>query len=341
MASDLILLPDENLIRELAGPQTREKVPDRLFIVDGHVDLPYFMMGLPEDQSLGDLREGPFTLEKAERSGIRLFCSAIYCEDRFNGEASPSRLEQILQFIVDHYDPVPIIRDLKELKGLQKDPDLLATLLLLENADALATDLSCAETLKDRGVRMVGLTHVGRNRLADGNNVAHSDGISDKGREVIGVLEKNGLAIDVAHLHSGCFWQLLDMFRGPILDSHTGVRNLYDIPRNIDLEQAGEIFQRDGIVGITFNPEMLSSRQDENIERVFSHLDTLVQKFGPEGAAIGSDFCGFDSASKDPEGAELVPMLADSMLAHGYGRAAVKAIMGGNWIRFYEKLYQT
>ena len=38
---------------------------------------------------------------------------------------------------------------------------------------------------------------------------------------------------------------------------HTGVRERFDIQRNLDLAQAETISRRGGIVGVTFNPEML------------------------------------------------------------------------------------
>ena len=96
---------------------------------------------------------------------------------------------------------------------------------------------------------------------------------------------------------------------------------------------------RGGLVGVTFNPEMLSPEGKANIEHVFIHLDVLVQKFGPEGVGIGSDFCGFEQAAEGLEDIAQIPQLFEIMLEHGYGKEAVGKIMGLNWLRIYEKLF--
>ncbi|MCJ7687110.1 MAG: membrane dipeptidase, partial [Desulfobacteraceae bacterium] len=156
------------------------------------------------------------------------------------------------------------------------------------------------------------------------------------GKEVIGSLNENGLIIDVAHLHPKCFWQLLDLTEGLLISSHTGIRELFNTPRNISLEQAKELFQRGGIVGITFNPEMLSPGGEACLEDVFTHLDTVVQKFGPQGVGIGSDYCGFDLVTEGLEDITGITALIDVMLDHGYPSEDVNDIMGRNWLRIYE-----
>ncbi|MBW1870029.1 MAG: hypothetical protein JRI73_12290, partial [Deltaproteobacteria bacterium] len=78
---------DEN--RVIPGPESLRRADEtkqgKAFFVDGHVDLPYFMMNHAQKSSLSEIRDVPFTIEKAGRAGIRLFGTAIYCEDRFNG----------------------------------------------------------------------------------------------------------------------------------------------------------------------------------------------------------------------------------------------------------------
>ena len=278
-------------------------------------------------------------MEKARQTGVRLFCTALYCEDRFNGEASFRHFQDILHFIRERFDRVDLIMNSGHLEKLRADPDQPATVLLMENADALAGDISYVDSLKEEGIRIVGLTHAGNNRVADGNNVLHSDGITTDGREVIHAITRNRIVIDVAHLHQSCFWQLLDLTEGPIISSHTGIRALCNIPRNIDLDQAREILERQGMVGITFNPQMLSMKGNASLEDVFAHVDVLVQKFGPEGVGIGSDFCGFEEPAFGLEDVSKVRKLADMMLEHGYGNEAARKIMGINWLQFYKKLF--
>ncbi len=306
--------------------------------VDGHVDLPYFMMKKGHQTHLSHLEEGPFTLEKAKRAGIGLFCTALYCEDAFNGQASFDRFQAILRFTLERFDGVKMVKTQEDLKGLQQGEAGPGTLLLLENGDALAGNLSAIETLREQGIFTVGLTHQGKNRLADGNGVTYPDGLSHQGIEVILALQDEGIIIDVAHLHPQCFWQLLKIYEGPIITSHTGLRPVCNTPRNIDMNQAREILMRGGMVGITFNPEMLSPEGDADIERLFVHLDTYIQAFGPEGIGMGSDFCGFTRPASGLEDITKLHGLEEIMEAHGYGKEGIRKVLGLNWQAFFEKI---
>jgi len=308
---------------------------DRIF--DAHVDLPFFLSHNPEI-SFGDFTKGPFTFGRARDAGVRVFGAALYCEDRYNGAPSLSHLRALLEHTLDHLDPASPIDNLTDLNQTWCNRESeIRTVLLLENADALAERAAYAETLKRKGVRVFGLTHRGKNRLADGNAVAHSDGITSRGREVLHTMEANAIILDAAHLHPTCFWQALSLFRGPVIDTHTGLRALLDTPRNLDFEQVREIIDRGGVVGLTFNPEMLVERRECGLEDIFAHLDTLVQKFGPWSIGMGSDFFGFTEAAPELSEIGQVGVLARKMLESGYGEAAVEAIMGLNWHRFFQE----
>lgn len=308
-------------------------------LVDGHVDLTYYLMNRSEEVPLSALEDGPFTLNMIREVGLGLFAGALYCQDVFNGEGALRHLKEILHFTLDHFDEVRIVKGRTDLESVKKDPDMVGTLFLLENADALVGNLSFVEELIEAGIRVVGLTHRGRNRIGDGDGVLVPGGFSLKGMEVIQVLDDLGLLIDVAHLHPKCFWKLLDIFNGPIVSSHTGIRTFCNIQRNIDMQQAEEIIRRGGLVGITFNPEMLTPEGMAKLEHVFIHIDILVQKFGPDGVGIGSDFCGFDHVAEGLEDITKIPQLVKMMLEHGYGDGAVEKIMGLNWLRLYEGLF--
>ena len=328
---------ENRLAPELESLRTADEPgPDKTLFVDGHVDLPYFMMNHASKSSLSEIRDAPFTIEKAGRAGVRLFCTAIYCEDRFNGSKSFTHFQDILNFTKKQYDNVVIIKNKSDLDGLIAEDDQAGTLFLLENVDAMALNLSYISELKDDGIGIVGLTHAGKNRLADGNSVRFPEGLTTEGKEVIRGLNENGLIIDVAHLHPKCFWQLLDLAEGLLISSHTGIGEFFNIPRNIYLEQVKEIFERGGVVGITFNPEMLSPGGAARLEDVFAHLDTVVQKFGPQSVGIGSDYCGFDLITEGLEDITGITALIDVMLNHGYAHEDVNDIMGRNWLRIYE-----
>jgi len=311
-------------------PQTSQHHDVR---VDAHVDLPYFMARHAPKSMLSQIKDAPFTLSKAISAGIRLFVTAIYCEDRFNGPGSFQHFQEILGTTLKTYDEVVVVKDRVALEQGLETSEKVCTLFLLENADALVGQTAYMERLGDTGIRIVGLTHVGKNRLADGNLIRFSDGLTKTGATVVRQLLDLRVLLDTAHLHPACFWQLMRTCESPIISSHTGIREVCETPRNLSLEQVKEIDERGGVVGITFNPEMLTIATKASLDDVFAHLDTLVQRFGPQVAGIGSDFCGFDGVTEGLEDIAKIDFLAHKMEIHGYPKEAVAMIMGHNWLR--------
>lgn len=305
-------------------------------VVDGHVDLPYFMWAHGRDLLFSQLSEGPFTKNKALDAGVRLFFTALYCEDRYNGDQAQAHFREVHRFSLGFLDQVSMIHSVEDLQRLRRDPAEMGTLFILENGDALAGDDRLVTALRAMGICAVGLTHAGSNRLADGNAVRHSKGLTRDGASLCRALVKQGVVVDVAHLHPRCFWHLADLTEGPLICSHTGVRERFDIQRNLDLAQAETISRRGGVVGVSFNPEMLSGEKQCGIEQIFSHLDTLVERCGPGSVGIGSDFCGFEKAATGLEDIRGIENLRECLTRHGYQLEAIAHILGMNWLDFLE-----
>lgn len=339
MDDRLITLPDSDFIKEFLQVKTEKDTLSTQLYVDGHIDLPYFMMKYAPDMTFDELDKGPFTPELARQSGVRFFATAIYCQDKFNGDSSFGHFQENLDFAVRHMENVLHVKGISDIDSLKEEKAKLGTIFLLENADALADNTRHIHRLREENIFIVGLTHAGTNRLADGNTATHSDGITPEGREVIHILTKNNILIDVAHLHSNCFWQLLGLVEKPIISSHTGIRDICSIPRNINMEQVKEIVERGGVVGITFNPEMLSLDKDADIDLIFRHLDKVVQKYGVDFVGMGSDFCGFDVPAHGMEDITGTRDLIELMSSHGYNKDDINKIMGLNWLRIYEKIF--
>ncbi|MEI8355116.1 MAG: membrane dipeptidase [Deltaproteobacteria bacterium] len=305
--------------------------------IDSHLDLLYDLIRHHPGRPLQDIPDAWVTLPKLAEGGVRLIVSAVYCQDGCNGPATAAdNLRYLLDYADRYLEKPEIIRNLEELGTCYHGSGEPGALLLLENADPLLE--FPPEELKRRGFRMVGLTHAGKNRIGDGNSVADPEGLTLAGRNLVRELDRLGFAIDTAHLSDPCFCEVVDLFSGPILSTHTGLRSLCDIPRNLSDEQVRIILSRGGIVGIAAYPGMLSPDGKAGIYHLFRQIDTLVQKYGPSGVGIGSDFGGYDTVCEGFEDHSRLPALAGLLDCAGYPETAVKEIMGGNWHRFFSDL---
>lgn len=307
-------------------------------VIDAHVDLLYDLLRHHPETRWEDLPGTAWvSLPKLALGGVRIIVSVFYCEDSHNGsERAADNLRFLLEYSERYLNMLTGVHTGVELADCFHSAGNPGALRLLENADALLE--YPPEALKSKGFRIVGLTHAGKNRIGDGNNVADPGGLTREGRALIRKLDRLGFALDAAHLSEPCFWEAADTFTGPILSSHTGLRAFCDTPRNLGDRQIGTILSRKGVIGLSAFPGMLAENGQADCSALFRQIDWLAQKFGADGVGLGSDFGGFDTVCRGFEDHSRIPELA-AMLAHaGYPDSAIAGILGGNWFRFFSSL---
>jgi membrane dipeptidase len=323
-------------VTSLIQAKIETTLTNQLPVMDGHVDLVYSMMRFSPTTPFSSLTDGPLTPAMLREGNVRLIAGALYCADSFNGPATATtlltRLYEFGQKMLDGLTPVMTKQDLTRTYDGQGTPGIL---YLLENADALVD--GDIEAWKYRGISAVGLTHAGENRIGSGNGVKTPRGLTVAGRRVIGELDRLGMVIDVAHLSDPCFWEVSDLFSGPLISSHTGFRRFCDLPRNLSDRQVRLLMERGGIIGVSVNPEMLAMDQRVGLSDVFEQIDFLVQQYGDGQVALGTDFGGFDFPAEGLENPGRLPALSSMMYKRGYSLSAIENIMGKNWCQFYKK----
>ncbi len=308
-------------------------------VIDSHVDLLYDLISHHPETPFDETDNAWISPATLAEGGIRAIVSVLYCMDVCNGpQKAAENLRQLLDYAGKNIRTLGTITSAGELEACYRGSGAPGALLLLENADALAE--YPAEALKRQGFRMAGLTHVGKNRLGDGNTVPNPEGLTRIGRTLVAELDRLGFALDTAHLSAPCFRDVAELFSGRLMSSHTGFRTHCDTPRNLSDEQVRIILDRGGVIGIAAYPGMLSPEGRADISLLFNQIDWFVQKFGPDGIGIGSDFGGYDTACEGFEDHSRLPALAELLVKAGYPDTTIRAIMGDNWFRFFRDLLQ-
>jgi membrane dipeptidase len=308
----------------------------RLPVLDAHVDLLYALMRDAPGRPFHSLAHGRVTPSGLSMGGVRIFVSAFYCPDRVNGEGTAL---PYLRSLLDYWRaqvslPGPL-RASGEVEAAWVADGPSHALFLLENGDCLM-DMGLSE-LYDLGFRLVGLTHFGRNRIADGNGVRSPEGLTAAGRRIVLELDRFGMIIDTAHLSEPAFREVAALTSNPLVTTHTGLRAFCDTPRNLSPAQVGVIARRGGVVGLALAPDMLATGGRITVEEVFLQIDWLVQRFGSSIAGLGSDFGGFRGGVEGLADHAGLGRLAERMDRAGYTLDDIAAVMGGNWYRFFRK----
>ncbi len=187
------------------------------------------------------------------------------------------------------------------------------------------------EVLYDLGVRVFTITWNNSNKLAGSALDNDKKGLTKKGRSFVKKMGDLGIVIDLSHASTRTALDVCEIAENGVIASHSCVRDLNpSYLRNIDDRAIKAVAECGGVVGINF------SRYHLGKHSVFEHIDYLVNKFGIDIAAIGSDFDGInDPVIPDPSGIE---QLAEALSGNGYKISDIKKIFYGNFLRVFSEI---
>jgi membrane dipeptidase len=132
-----------------------------------------------------------------------------------------------------------------------------AIFLSIENAYSLGCDAGNVATFHQQGVRMVGLTHMLNNDVADASTDPRGPewgGLSPLGREVVAECNRLGVVLDASHASDGALEELLRVSRAPVVLSHSGPRAVCDHPRNVGDDLLRALAAQGGVLQINALP---------------------------------------------------------------------------------------
>jgi membrane dipeptidase len=125
----------------------------------------------------------------------------------------------------------------------------------VENGYPIGTDIKRVKEFYDRGARYMSLAHNGNSQLADSNTgeaqgYLYNNGLSPLGREVIAEMNRLGIMVDLSHPSKGANMEAIKLSKAPVIASHSGVRALADVSRNMDDEQLLALKKNGGVIQV-------------------------------------------------------------------------------------------
>jgi membrane dipeptidase len=151
----------------------------------------------------------------------------------------------------------------------------------VENGYPIGTDIKRVKEFYDRGGRYMSLAHNGNSQLADSNTgetqgYLYNNGLSPLGREVIAEMNRLGMMVDLSHPSKGANMEAMRLSKAPVIASHSGVRALADVSRNMDDEQLLALKKNGGVIQVV---GFASYVKTDSKERVAA-LAKLREDFG-------------------------------------------------------------
>lgn len=237
----------------------------------------------------------------------------------------------------------------------------IAALIGVEGGYAIDGQLDRVDELFELGMRCLTLTWNEPTAWADPAGGGPHGGLTPFGLRLCDRLQRLGVLIDLSHASDDVARQVTERAERPVVASHSGMRRLAPLPRNLSDRLLDAIAETGGLVGISLFSGHLSAEfearfaplrhrefaDDEALARairaevgtlpmarVVDHVRHAVRIGGTESVALGSDFDGMWAPPEDLEDVSRLSELSVALVRDEvFDADGLTAFLGTNWLR--------
>jgi len=246
------------LICSVVAAQERfERLMRDILIFDAHIDTPryivdegyrladehgYYELDIPRMKKgkLGAVLFGIYA-QPSDYSAAQWLPRALECLEALHREVAANRKEMELAYTA---------ADVERLHRTGK----LAALASLEGGHLIGDSLAILRLFHRLGVRYLTLAHFETNNYADSmTGTEVHNGLSRQGRELVREMNRIGMMVDVSHISDQAVLDAVEESRAPVIASHSSVKAIAPIVRNMPDEVIRAIAKKGGVVCINFH----------------------------------------------------------------------------------------
>lgn len=241
----------------------------------------------------------------------------------------------------------------------------IALVLITQAADMIEKDLSRVHKLYDLGFRVLGVCYTFANLLGCGCGELRDGGLTFLGKDFVAAVNALPMMLDVSHAGHQTSLDAVQLARAPVV-THGNAYAVSQNDRNKKDEVLKVVAEKGGVIGLNAMPRPLAPK-DASLEHMLQHVDYITGKFGMQSMGLGLDYVeGFKKEgrvlpqsvrnrtlrpdifgsvddflhqdyARDLEKIEKLPNLTGALLKKGYAEGDVRGILGGNWLRTFER----
>ena len=344
-------------------------------IVDSHEDIAFNSLALGRDflasaletrkreSSPSPLGIATIGFPEMEQANLRVVLASIWAAKCHNQTGltikpcyeTPEEAHELGQQQLDYYEKltsnprISIVRTKRALERTTEGEYHLGLVMSMEGADPIVSPKNLHEWVK-RGLRVVGFAH-GKTRYSGGTG--QPGPLTQLGRELLSEMEHEPVILDTSHMAEESFLEALDLFKGPVIATHSNCRALVPTDRQLSDEMIHAIVKRDGVIGIVLYNKFLSFdwentgrlKEQVTLAHVLKHVQYIRDLTGrTNNIGIGSDFDGGFGSESTPAELDTIadlPRIAEALLESGFSENEVSGIVGENWLRFLKSSLPT
>ena len=279
---------------------------------------------------------------------------------------------------VETRDDAVVVESAADLRAAKAAGDI-AVIVGFQASRPIGTDLRRLRAFDHLGTRIVQLTYNDQNYVGAGCCERNDGGLTCFGRDLIDELQARNILIDLSHCGDTTTEEAVEYADDPVAFTHVGVRELCPAYGRCKTdEQIRAVAEGGGVIGLTLFPPFVRRDPDTHkilpatIQDVLDAIDHVVNLVGSGHVGFGTDINdvyldegrtpAFSSLRTyrprnpevfghgpvdryDPFPAGLdrhtkLPNLTRGLVARGYTDDEIRGILGENFLRLFETVWE-
>ena len=287
---------------------------------------------------------------------------ALHDDDTLSTVRQIGRLRHALR---DH--PLAFLTD--SVAGIRraKAEGRLAVVLMFQSTAALGGGVEMVETFHRLGVRSMNLAYNQAELAADGCMEPRGGGLSTFGRQVVAEMNRLGVLLDLSHTSHRATMEAMELSTAPVAFTHSNANAVYRHPRNLDDDQIRACVATGGVIGLNGHPAFIrAGTAAPSLDDYLAHLDHMVERAGIDHVGLGLDFSQAPGQQMSPEryrtmmaegvwtpatlppppwtypvgDARRLGIISEALLRRGWAGADIRKLLGGNFLRLFERVWR-
>lgn len=265
-----------------------ERVHRSAILIDTHNDVATFTVdgydiGKPDPQYQTDL-------PRMKKGGMAaqffaVYVDAAYVKGNHAAHRTLEMIDTVKHDIIGRYpNDFVFAATAKDIRDAHRQGKI-AALMGIEGGHAIEDSLRLLRRYYSQGIRYMTLTHSNSNNWADssGDPKKPHDGLTPFGEKVVAEMNRLGMMVDVSHVSDATFWDVIRVSKAPPFASHSSVRALANVPRNMTDDMIRALAKKGGVIQINFYCPFLSQKSADaaaaSRSRVAAALRPLNAKY--------------------------------------------------------------
>ena len=285
---------------------------------------------------------------------------------------------KLKRLIARNPDTLALITTVDDLLACKRDRKF-GMVIHFQNTTPILDRLDYLRTFYDLGLRVLQLTYNTQTFVGAGCCERIDGGLTTFGLEVVAESNRAGMLIDVSHCGHTTAWDAVKHSEKPIAATHAGVYTLArSHGRNKPDDLLKGIADTGGILGLPTQPCFVKRDPDTHVvqqatvDDVIDHIDYAVNLMGIDHVGFGSDMSNYAARTLDPPRDSNIRLvrakrpdvfgvgptdkydpfpigldnhakmlnLTRGLIKRGYSDEDTKKILGDNWLRIFNEVWQ-